>query len=132
MRSGTKQCPQCGKVYEPVLKRLDDDTRSIQEIYPKAKAWEREQVISGICSNKCWKEYLGLEEEEEDGTGDIKREIIWAVEDLCNAVQKLQKEVVRMVECCPAIMLPVLRSSIKLALEIVQTISKSGGCDGDA
>jgi len=53
-----KQCPNCGKVYEPVLARKHLD-RLIQEEFPDAPAWQREQHLSGICSDKCWNEFLG-------------------------------------------------------------------------
>jgi len=53
-----KTCPNCGKVYETVLNRPAGDNRCIQNIFPNSKPWEREQLLSGICSNKCWKEYL--------------------------------------------------------------------------
>jgi len=54
-----KKCPNCGKAFETELERKDD--RSIQEQYPYEPAWKREQLISGICSDKCWKEFLGIE-----------------------------------------------------------------------
>lgn len=53
------ECPNCGKEYEPVLVRKDD--RLIQEQYPNAPAWQREQLVSGICSDKCWDEFLESE-----------------------------------------------------------------------
>ena len=53
-----KTCPNCGKEYETILERKDNTLIQLQ--YPKAPAWKREQLISGICSDKCWKEYLGL------------------------------------------------------------------------
>jgi len=55
-----RTCPNCGGVYETVLDRKDD--RCIQEQYPDAPAWQREQLISGICSDACWDEFLGHEE----------------------------------------------------------------------
>jgi hypothetical protein len=51
-------CPNCKKEYEPVLKRISDNP--IQIDYPNAKPFEREQLISGLCSNKCWREFLGI------------------------------------------------------------------------
>ena len=54
-----KECPNCGRIYIPILVRLDD--RNIQYQYPNAPRWQREQLISGICSDNCWKEYLGIE-----------------------------------------------------------------------
>jgi len=53
------RCPNCNKEFEPELKRPEGDDRLIQEIFPNEPAWKREQLISGICSDKCWKEYVG-------------------------------------------------------------------------
>ena len=60
-------CPNCKKEYKPVLQRPDGDNRCIQDIYPKSTPTEREQLVSGICSDKCWDEFLGLEEDDFDG-----------------------------------------------------------------
>jgi hypothetical protein len=49
-------CPNCNRTYETVLERKD--TRSIQLQYPNEPAWKREQLISGICSDKCWDEFF--------------------------------------------------------------------------
>ena len=48
--SESKTCPNCDKVYEP------DFT------YEKAKCGTifKEQHLSGICSDRCWDEFLGL------------------------------------------------------------------------
>lgn len=54
-------CPNCQKKYTPVLERKHPDM-PIQKEFPKATAQEREQHITGLCSDKCWKEYLGLGE----------------------------------------------------------------------
>ena len=48
------KCLVCGKEYEPVLQRPEGDARPIQQIFPNAPAWQREQLLSGICSDKCW------------------------------------------------------------------------------
>jgi hypothetical protein len=53
-----QQCPNCGKVYTPVLNRQHPEI-AIQKEFPNAPAWQREQHISAICSEKCWKEFLG-------------------------------------------------------------------------
>jgi hypothetical protein len=58
------KCPQCGKEYEPVLKREIGDNRCIQDIFPTARPWEREQLVSGICSDECWDKFLGKPEGE--------------------------------------------------------------------
>jgi len=55
-----RRCPNCGKIYETVLNRPEGDRRCIQDIFPDTKPWEREQLLSGICSDGCWKEYLGI------------------------------------------------------------------------
>ena len=56
-------CPNCNKRYKPILTRKTD--KLIQEEYPQATKEEREQLISGLCSDKCWREYLGLDEGDE-------------------------------------------------------------------
>ena len=57
-------CPNCHKIYETILERK---TRlPIQHEHPNAPAWQREQLITGICSDKCWKEYLGAGIDEEE------------------------------------------------------------------
>jgi hypothetical protein len=60
-----RKCPNCNKEYETELERPPLDTRSIQEIFPNSKPYQREQLITGICSDKCWNEYLGITEEDE-------------------------------------------------------------------
>ena len=57
-----RQCPNCHQIYDTVLDRFND--KPIQEQFPNALPWEREQLITGICSDKCWKEFLGPEEPE--------------------------------------------------------------------
>jgi len=52
-------CWNCLREYEPVLKRPIGDNRPIQAIFPDAPKWQREQHISGICSDQCWDEYMG-------------------------------------------------------------------------
>ena len=54
--------PELSKVYDTILDRFND--RPIQEQFPNSKPWEREQLITGICSDKCWNEFLGPEEPE--------------------------------------------------------------------
>lgn len=58
-----KRCPNCNKEYEPVLIR--NDCRPIQLQFPNEPSWKREQLISGICSDKCWDEFLGNTEGED-------------------------------------------------------------------
>jgi len=52
-------CPNCHKEYTPVLDRKHPEL-NIQAEFPKAPAWQREQHITGICSDKCWDEFLGV------------------------------------------------------------------------
>jgi hypothetical protein len=59
-------CPQCLKEYETILERPPYDERPIQEIYPNVPPWVREQLITGLCSNECWIEYIKFGEETED------------------------------------------------------------------
>ena len=56
---GKTICPMCNKHYHPVLGDERDTTISIQVQFPNAKSWEREQLISGICSDKCWNKLWG-------------------------------------------------------------------------
>ena len=56
---GLTVCPECKKQYPPVLgERPEGDKRPIQFIFPDATIEQREQLISGLCSNRCWKEHL--------------------------------------------------------------------------
>jgi hypothetical protein len=53
-----KICPNCGKEYETVLNRKTNQL--VQLEFPDAKVWEREQLVTGLCSTKCWNQFLGL------------------------------------------------------------------------
>ena len=54
-----KLCPNCKKLYSPTLLRKHPEV-PIQQEFPDAKPIEREQHISGLCSDKCWNEFTGL------------------------------------------------------------------------
>jgi len=56
----TKECPNCHKVYTTVLDRQHPE-KCIQEEFPNAPKWQREQFLTRLCSDKCWDEYLGLD-----------------------------------------------------------------------
>jgi hypothetical protein len=59
-KEGKTICPQCGKHYVPALGRKPEgDGRCIQEIFPNATKAEREQLVTGLCSDECWDKYLG-------------------------------------------------------------------------
>ena len=66
-KDGLTVCPQCGKHFSPVLGERKNPSINIQDEFPKAKSWEREQLLTGICSDECWNEYLGIVEDAEDG-----------------------------------------------------------------
>ena len=51
-------CPNCKKWYKPILTRVEGEL--IQVSHPQATKEEREQLISGLCSSKCWNEFLGI------------------------------------------------------------------------
>lgn len=55
------ECPNCRAVYKPILGERKHPELLIQEEFPNAQPWEREQLISGICSNACWKQFIGEE-----------------------------------------------------------------------
>ena len=65
-------CPQCRKVYPPDLLPQDEPDAEeafnewkagelIQRVWPGATSIQREQLQTGICSDKCWDEFLGPE-----------------------------------------------------------------------
>lgn len=51
-------CPNCKMKYVPTLERKTGAL--IQDEFPNASAIEREQLVSGICSDKCWDVFLGV------------------------------------------------------------------------
>lgn len=58
------RCPNCQKMYVPDLSFADlekgrEKGLLIQDIFPQATPIQREQLQTGICSDKCWNEYLG-------------------------------------------------------------------------
>jgi len=62
---GMTICPECGKHYFPVLgERPANDDRCIQTIFPNSKPYEREQLLSGLCSDECWKNHMGWYEDD--------------------------------------------------------------------
>lgn len=62
---GLTICPVCKRHYKPDLPEPDpNDPRVIQVIYPQAKPYQREQLLTGICSDECWNKLFPLEEEK--------------------------------------------------------------------
>ncbi len=62
------KCPNCKKQYVPDLAKRPDFTSKrttwrggqlIQNVWPEATSTQREQLITGLCSDKCWTEFLG-------------------------------------------------------------------------
>ena len=53
-----KRCPNCLNEYNAVLERKSPDV-SVQVEFPDSEPWQREQLISGICSDRCWDEFIG-------------------------------------------------------------------------
>jgi len=53
-------CPVCKLYYDieldrQLFKRWQDGAK-VQEVWPEFTAIQREQLISGVCSDKCWEE----------------------------------------------------------------------------
>ena len=60
-KEGLTICPQCGKHYEPELPERDPlDRRPIQKIYPGTEPYQKEQLKTGLCSDKCWDNHIGV------------------------------------------------------------------------
>ena len=56
----TKVCPVCKEEYDLAIQEPRDG-RLIQDQFPNATKTEREQLISGICSDKCWHKLIDTE-----------------------------------------------------------------------
>ena len=56
-----KICPNCRKIYRSELDLPDNDPRLIQQILPDAEPWQREQLKTGYCSDKCYDEAIGAD-----------------------------------------------------------------------
>ena len=57
-QDGLILCPNCNKMYKPTLTRKTNLV--IQAEHPQATKEQREQLISGLCSNKCFNQFVGL------------------------------------------------------------------------
>lgn len=67
------ECPQCKKKYViDLAKEPDWEQRlarylsggMVQGVWPEATPVQREQLMTGICSEECWDNYLGVTEDE--------------------------------------------------------------------
>lgn len=64
----TRCCPQCLKEYVALLSQRADwperwhrwrvEGEMIQDVWSFVPRWVREQLLSGLCSEECWDEYL--------------------------------------------------------------------------
>lgn len=67
------KCPSCKKLYMPDLQKRPDfkarytqwkfERELIQNVWPDSEGFtstQREQLQTGICSDKCWDEWIGL------------------------------------------------------------------------
>ena len=66
-------CPSCGETkmlslasifvdFEDKLKRVQEG-ELIQDVFKLATTFQREQALTGICSERCWLKFLDDEEE---------------------------------------------------------------------
>ena len=74
------KCPNCKRDYRPVLIGKDPMGYRrfqmgdlVQVAFPKAKASEREQLVTGLCSDECSYHYLGPEPDGDDDPGAVDR-----------------------------------------------------------
>nr|BDI55137.1 MAG: Zn finger protein [uncultured archaeon]BDI55242.1 MAG: Zn finger protein [uncultured archaeon] len=58
-------CPICKKEYTPKLVRKTAEL--IQDEFPNATKEEREQLISSICSTKCWNKIFAVKSSLHEG-----------------------------------------------------------------
>ncbi len=71
---GTVTCPQCNKTYLVELAQRADwagkfslmKTNTIQKVWPTAMEYQREQLTTGLCSDKCWNDFNKEEITAED------------------------------------------------------------------
>lgn len=63
---GSVTCPNCKRQYFPVLGERKRPDLCVQAEFPGAKPYQREQLITGLCSDKCFVEYLGIGPEEDE------------------------------------------------------------------
>jgi hypothetical protein len=68
-KDGLTICPQCERHYTPELgerQMAKNPGKCIQDIYPNAKPYQREQLVTGLCSDACWDNYLGAQCREDE------------------------------------------------------------------
>jgi len=52
-KEGRHICPECHRAYEP-------DFDSKEEAKEKGESYQKEQYITGLCSDECWQSYLSI------------------------------------------------------------------------
>lgn len=57
---GRTICPECNKHYKPVLGDRSPNI-PIQHQFPHSTPEQREQLMTGLCSTKCWNKHLGID-----------------------------------------------------------------------
>jgi hypothetical protein len=61
-----KTCPNCKVETIIFLEREDLDRwiggQHVQNVWPNFTPMQRETIMTGFCSDRCWHEYLGPEE----------------------------------------------------------------------
>jgi len=53
-------CPECGKRYKPELPIPSDKRTRIDTIYPDSEPYQREQLTTGLCSDRCFDRHIGV------------------------------------------------------------------------
>ena len=56
---GLTICPECNGHFKPELGERMQPEACIQDEFPNATAMQREQLLTGLCSDKCWNKFLG-------------------------------------------------------------------------
>lgn len=59
-----RRCPACLRIYD--LPFGPRDGRPIQVQFPTATPEQREMYLSGLCSTKCWNDFLGPDDDGAD------------------------------------------------------------------
>ena len=79
------ECPNCHKKYVADLAKLPDWEQKlalylcgklIQNVWPEATPIQREQLQTGICSDECWDQYLGVSESSADDEAEMYEQLI--------------------------------------------------------
>lgn len=65
-KSVTVTCPNCGRAYVPLLDRPEEERLDLKIKYGLSYLILKEQKITGICSDSCWDEFLGVKKKKED------------------------------------------------------------------